>query len=150
MTFNKKQALNSIRQLLGIQTLGVLATQGKKYPYSTLVGFAASDDLKTLFFATIRDTRKYQNIQMHSQVSMLIDSRTNQVQDFKDAQALTVLGSARDEKGPFYRENEALYLEKHPYLKDFLQNPNCAFMRLDIDKYIMVDRFQEVIEIELT
>ncbi len=148
MTFNKKQALNSIRQLLGKQSLGVLATQGIEYPYSTLVGFAASDDLKTLFFATIRDTRKYQNIQRHSQVSMLIDSRSNQVQDFKDAQALTVLGSARDEEEPFFRENEALYLQKHPYLRDFLQDPNCAFMRLDVHKYIMVNRFQEVIEIE--
>jgi hypothetical protein len=49
MTFDKKQALNSIQQLLKLQSLGVLATQGEKYPYSTLVGFAASDDLKTLF-----------------------------------------------------------------------------------------------------
>jgi general stress protein 26 len=114
MTFDKKQALNSIQQLLKLQSLGVLATQGKKYPYTTLVGFAASDDLKTLFFATIRDTRKYQNIQMHSQVSMLIDSRSNQVKDFKDAQALTVLGSARDEEGSFLRKNEALYLQNIP------------------------------------
>ena len=150
MIYDKKQALHSIQQLLKLQSLGVLATQGKKYPYSTLVGFAASDDLKTLFFATIRDTRKYQNIQMHSQVSMLIDSRSNQVKDFKDAQALTVLGSARDEEGSFLRKNEALYLQKHPYLREFLKDPNCAFMRLDVHKYIIVNRFQEVIEIELS
>ena len=150
MTFDKKHALNSIQQLLKLQSLGVLATQGKKYPYSTLVGFAASDDLETLFFATIRDTRKYQNIQMHSQVSMLIDSRSNQAKDFKDAQALTVLGSARDEEVSLLRKNEALYLQKHPYLREFLKDPNCAFMRLDVHKYIIVNRFQEVIEIELS
>jgi hypothetical protein len=74
---------------------------------------------------------------MHSQVSMLIDSRSNQAKDFKDAQALTVLGAARDEEVLFLRENEALYLQKHPYLRDFLQDPNCAFMRLDVHKYII-------------
>ena len=149
MTLDKKAALNSIRQLLDAQSLGVLATQGTHYPYSTLVGFAAAEDLKTLFFATIRDTRKFQNIQRHPEVSMLIDSRSNQVEDFKDAQALTALGLASAEKGPSKQGNESLYLNKHPYLREFLQDPNCAFMRLDVTRYIMVSRFQEVIEIDL-
>ena len=150
MTLDKNQALSSIRHLLNGQFLGVLATRGTKYPYSTLVGFAASDDLKTLFFATIRDTRKYENIQRHPQVSMLIDSRSNRAQDFKDAHALTVLGTARDEEGRDRRESESLYLRKHPYLSEFLQNPNCAFMRLEVHKYIMVSRFQQVIEVAPT
>jgi len=81
---------------------------------------------------------------------MLIDSRSNQVQDFKDAQALTVLGQARAEEGPDKPNKETLYLKKHPYLRDFLQDPNCAFMCLDVDRYIMVSRFQEVIEIDLS
>ena len=150
MTFDKKQTFKSIRQLLSTQSLGVLATRGAQYPYSTLVGFAAAEDLKTLFFATIQDTRKFQNIQRHPEVSMLIDSRSNQVQDFKDAQALTVLGQARAEEGPDKPNKETLYLKKHPYLRDFLQDPNCAFMRLDVHRYIMVSRFQEVIEIDLS
>jgi general stress protein 26 len=150
MTLDKKQALSSIRQLLSDQYLGVLATQGQEYPYSTLVGFAATDDLKTLYFATIRDTRKYENIQRHPQVSMLIDSRHNKIQDFKDAQALTVLGKARDEVGTDRPDGESLYLQKHPYLREFLKNPNCAFMRLDVRKFIMVSRFQEVIEVVST
>lgn len=147
MTWDEKQALISIRQLLRDQFLGVLATQGEQYPYSSLVGFAASDDLKTLFFATIRDTRKYENILRHPQVSMLIDSRSNRVQDFKDAQALTVLGTARDEEDSDLPDSESQYLRKHPYLSEFLQNPNCAFMRLEVHKYVMVSRFQQVIEI---
>ena len=150
MTLDRKQTLDNNRQLLEKQSLGVLATQGMKFPYSSLVGFAAAADIKTLFFATIRDTRKYQNIRKHSQVSMLIDSRNNQVGDFKDAQALTALGTARDEDGPSKGKNESLYLKKHPYLRDFLQDPGCAFMRLDVLRYILVSRFQEAIEIDLS
>jgi nitroimidazol reductase NimA-like FMN-containing flavoprotein (pyridoxamine 5'-phosphate oxidase superfamily) len=144
-----KGTLEEIGELLHQQPLAVLATRGEKYPYCTLVGFAASDDLKTLFFATIRDTRKFQNIQRHPQVSMLIDSRANTSRDFKDAQALTVLGEARLEESPERPEYVRQYLEKHPYLKEFVNNPNCGFMRLDVHKYILVSRFQEVLEVTM-
>ncbi len=149
MTLKNHEALNDIRQLLATQSLGVLATRSADYPYTTLVGFAAAADLHSLFFATIRDTRKFQNIQGNPHVSMLIDNRSNQVQDFKDASALTVLGTAQPEKSPHKSRNEALFLDKHPYLRDFLQDPNCVFMRLEVHRYIMVSRFQEVIEIDL-
>ncbi len=149
MTLKNHEALNDIRQLLATQSLGVLATRSADYPYATLVGFAASADLHSLFFATIRDTRKFQNILGNPQVSMLIDSRKHQAQDFKDAIALTVLGTAQPEDGPHRSHNETVYLKKHPYLRDFLKDPNCVFMRLDIHRYILVSRFQEVHEIDL-
>jgi len=149
MTNTPKGPLSEINELMRNQPLGVLATQGEEYPYCTLVGFAASDDLRTLFFATIRDTRKFHNIQRHSQVSMLIDSRANTARDFKDALALTILGEARLEESPERPEYIARYLEKHPYLEDFVNNPNCGFMRLDVHKYILVSRFQEVLEVEM-
>jgi len=144
-----KGPLDEISELLRQQPLAVLATQGEEYPYCTLVGFAASDDLRSLFFATIRDTRKFRHIQRHAQVSMLIDSRANTARDFKDALALTVLGEARLEEGSDRPEHVARYLNKHPYLKDFVSNPNCGFMRLEVYRYILVSRFQEVLEVKM-
>ena len=149
MKTNTEGPLREISELLKQQQLAVLATQGEEYPYCTLVGFAASDDLKTLFFATIRDTRKFQNIQRRAQVSMLIDSRANTSHDFKDARALTVLGKAGLEEGPERPKFILHYLEKHPYLEEFVNNPNCGFMRLDVHKYILVSRFQEVLEVSM-
>jgi len=149
MKTNSKKPLDEIRELLHQQPLAVLATRGEEYPYCTLVGFAVSDDLKSLFFATIRDTRKFHNIQRYSQVSMLVDSRTNTARDFKDALALTALGEARPEESPEHSEYLARYLHKHPYLGDFVNNPNCVFLRLDVHRYILVSRFQEVLEIKM-
>jgi hypothetical protein len=138
-----------IRNLLSSQTLAVLATAGKQFPYCTLVGFAFTKDLKTLVFATVRDTRKFKNIETESAVSLLIDSRTNSVTDFKDAAALTALGSAAEitgtKRGPYKR----LYLKRHPHLHDFIDSPNTVLVAITVKRYIFVQRFQEVLELEM-
>lgn len=73
------QLKNKIKELLDKQKLGVLATQGEKYPYNTLVAYAFSEDLRYIFFATMKHTRKYTNLMKHPHVSILIDSRTNEL-----------------------------------------------------------------------
>jgi nitroimidazol reductase NimA-like FMN-containing flavoprotein (pyridoxamine 5'-phosphate oxidase superfamily) len=140
------QLKNKIKELLDQQILGVLATQGEKYPYNTLVAYAFSEDLRYIFFATRKHTRKYNNIMKHHYVSILIDSRTNDVTDFKDAVALTVMGKMVNTTPLEYRE---LYLNRFPHLKDFIEDPNNTIMTLKMDKYIYVQRFQEVLELEI-
>jgi nitroimidazol reductase NimA-like FMN-containing flavoprotein (pyridoxamine 5'-phosphate oxidase superfamily) len=138
-----------IKYMLSSQQLGVLATYGSEYPYTTIVGFAATDDLRHIVFATFRDTRKYGNIQTNPRVSMLIDNRANRVEDFSDAQALTVLGTVgevcEDEKHEF----TSLYLHRHPHLREFISDPNCSLMKMKVDRYILVSRFQEVMELDI-
>jgi len=48
-----------LKKLLQSQPLAVLATQSRGQPYASLIAFASSDDLKSLYFATTRATRKY-------------------------------------------------------------------------------------------
>src|SRR6056297_1073720 len=84
-----------IKELLEKQNLAVLATQGDNYPYNTLVAYAFSEDLRIIIFATMKHTRKYNNLAKHANVSLLIDSRTNKTEDFKEAIALTVLGKTK-------------------------------------------------------
>lgn len=146
MERNILQLKNKIKVLLDQQKLGVLATQGEKYPYNTLVAYAFSEDLRYIFFATMKHTRKYNNIMRHHHVSMLIDSRTNDVTDFEDAVALTVMGKMVNTTPLEYK---GLYLNRFPHLKDFIEDPNTTIMTLKIDKYIYVQRFQEVLELEI-
>ena len=140
------QLKNKIKDLLEKQRLSALATQGEKYPYNTLVAYAFSEDLKCIFFATMRHTRKYNNIMKHHNVCMLIDSRTNNVTDFKDAVALTVRGKVVNTTKP---EHKSLYLSRFPHLKDFIEHPNTSILTLKIEKYIYVQRFQEVLELDI-
>jgi|GEM_PF-4374439 len=39
-----------------------------------------------------------------------------------------------------------LLLYRHPFLKGFLSLPNCALVKVTVDAYKVVTRFQEVIE----
>jgi nitroimidazol reductase NimA-like FMN-containing flavoprotein (pyridoxamine 5'-phosphate oxidase superfamily) len=136
-----------IRELLESQRLAVLSTQGKEHPYSNLVAFAATLDLKYLIFATTRATRKYANLLQHPLVSILIDNRTNETADFAEAAAVTVLGRASEVQGDERSQLLKTYLNRHPYLEGFVTSPNCALFSVKVERYIMVTRFQDVREI---
>ena len=77
----------TLREMMEEQLLGVLGTHRDGEPYTSLVGFAATDDLKQLLFATGRATRKHANLVDDARASMLIDTRTNRPADFTEAAA---------------------------------------------------------------
>jgi heme iron utilization protein len=133
--------------LLDTQRLAVLSTQMSGRPYSNLIAFAASRDLKDIVFATPRASRKYANLIAEPRVSLLIDNRSNQEADFVQASAVTVLGTATDTLESDREKYLRLYLHKHPYLKEFVTAPSCALMQVKVEKFIFVTRFQEVREI---
>ena len=41
------------------------------------------------------------------------------------------------------------YLDRHPQLADFCQAPTTAMIRVTIDSYVMVNRFQNVVELRM-
>ena len=83
-----------VRTLLASQRFAVLSTQEKDHPYMNLVAFAETSDLRTILFATTRATRKYGNIASKSGVALLVDNRSNEVADIREAMAVTVIGTA--------------------------------------------------------
>jgi heme iron utilization protein len=138
-----------LKDVLSSQRLGVLATTGEIYPYTSLVGFAVSEDLKNIIFATIKATRKYENLKNHPNVSILIHNTTNSTADFKDAAAVTAMGVSKDTAGDERNKYKSIYLAKFPFLEDFIENPNCVLVSVNVQRYIVVTRFQEVKEIKV-
>jgi len=139
-----------LKQLFESQKLAVLATHNQGQPYASLVAFAATPDLKHLVFATTRATRKFSNLTADSRVAMLVDTRTNQDSDIRSAMAATATGTAEEVHDPVREVLREIYLEKHPHLKDFLHSPTCALLRIKVDTYYLVRRFQKVVEIHVT
>jgi nitroimidazol reductase NimA-like FMN-containing flavoprotein (pyridoxamine 5'-phosphate oxidase superfamily) len=140
---------NLIRELFESQKLAVLATQNEGQPYANLVAFVASDDLKSLYFATARATRKYANIEADARVTVLIDNRSNQDSDFSQAAAVTATGTAQEVMASKRDEVLTIYLAKHPMLKDFVQSPSCALLQIRVETYYLVRRFQNVMELHV-
>jgi nitroimidazol reductase NimA-like FMN-containing flavoprotein (pyridoxamine 5'-phosphate oxidase superfamily) len=136
-----------LKRLLKSGKLAVLATHRNGQPYCSLVAFSHTRDLKYLIFATCRSTRKYENLSADKRVSMLVDSRTNRESDFHKAEAVTITGKATEVSKGMRSEYLRTYLRKHPELKGFVSSPNCALLRLKVNRYYLVSRFQEVMEI---
>jgi nitroimidazol reductase NimA-like FMN-containing flavoprotein (pyridoxamine 5'-phosphate oxidase superfamily) len=144
-----KNVKRDLRKLLNSQPLAVLSTQKRGQPYASLVAFASSNDLKFLFFATTRSTRKYANLKGDSRAALLVDNRSNKASDFRCAMAATATGTAA-EVNPGARENVLdLYLAKHPHLKDFVHSPTCALCEIKVQTYFVVTRFQNVVEVHV-
>ena len=137
-----------IRDLLDRQNLGVLATSAKGHPYTSLVGFAVTEQFDELLFATHRATRKYSYVQEDSRVSLLIDSRTNQVDDFRDAVALSAVGTAREVPPEQRQRLLDIFVARHPYLGEFVRSPGCALCVIKVQRYSLVQRFQDVQELD--
>jgi nitroimidazol reductase NimA-like FMN-containing flavoprotein (pyridoxamine 5'-phosphate oxidase superfamily) len=142
----KQQIKQILNELFISQKLAVLGTHQAGQPYGSLVAFAATSDLRNLVFATTRATRKFANLRSDPRVSMVLDNRSNRVADFRKAVAATALGRAGEVRGKEREKLAGLYLVKHPHLKDFLNSPTCALVKMRVEVYYVVWRFQNVFE----
>jgi nitroimidazol reductase NimA-like FMN-containing flavoprotein (pyridoxamine 5'-phosphate oxidase superfamily) len=145
-----EETRRSVLDLLRSQRFAVLSTESDAGPYSSLVAFWAQDDLSQVFFATMRATRKFNHLVAHPRVSLLFDDRSNREIDVRDAMAVTATGSAAevmDEKAR--AAASAGYLGKHPHLASFVASPGCAIVRVKVETYFVVTRFQNVMELHL-
>ena len=138
---------STIRDLLSTQRLAVLATHDQVQPYTSLVTFAATEDLGCLLFPTQRATRKFANMTAEPCIALLVDDRTNQASDLAEACALTALGTASEATGLERSALVELYLARNPQLRDFVLAPDCALIRVQVKSYLLVTRFQNVVEL---
>jgi nitroimidazol reductase NimA-like FMN-containing flavoprotein (pyridoxamine 5'-phosphate oxidase superfamily) len=139
--------LEEIKDLYKSQRFAVVATSNKGHPYTNIVSFSYSEDLKSIYFVTKRNTNKYRNITNEPRTSFLVDNRKNSPLDLTEACFVTILGKSQEvqlDKG----EKIKNFLELHPYLRDFTKDPDCALMELTVDRFMFVRNFQDVVEIE--
>jgi nitroimidazol reductase NimA-like FMN-containing flavoprotein (pyridoxamine 5'-phosphate oxidase superfamily) len=146
---NPPRITRLLKDLFSSQPLAVLATQGNGQPYGNLVAFAATEDLRSLLFATPRDTRKFANITMEPRIAMVVDSRTNQKTDFQRAVAVTATGTVKEVEIEERDHLLNLYLSKHPHLKKFVTSPGSALLKVKVDTYFVVKNFQRVIVLSM-
>jgi len=138
-----------LQKLFRSQKLGVLATHQKKNPYTNLIAFASSDDMRQIVFATAKTTRKFENMILNSSVSFFIDNRSNKADDFRKAIGVTAVGSVRQIRKNKNSMMMKRYLQKHPQLASFLASKSCVSLCIDVKTIYVVERFQNVIEVHL-
>jgi len=135
--------------LLASHRFAVLSTQEKDHPYMNLVAFAETGDLRTMLFATTRATRKYGNITAKSGVALLVDNRSNEVADIREAMAVTIIGTACEVPESLRERLDRVYLEKQPHMEEFLSSPTTALIKVDVESYVVVSCFENVVTLDL-
>jgi nitroimidazol reductase NimA-like FMN-containing flavoprotein (pyridoxamine 5'-phosphate oxidase superfamily) len=105
------------------QLHAVLATESDGQPYTSMIAYALTPDMKGIIFATPKKTRKYKNISKNNRVSILIDTRSNTKRDYTGAESLTILGNALlVRKGKKWSELARVLIGKHPELNEFINS----------------------------
>ncbi|MBE0525336.1 MAG: pyridoxamine 5'-phosphate oxidase family protein [Candidatus Thorarchaeota archaeon] len=137
-----------IDSVLSSQEIAVLGTSKDDEPYSCLIAFAVTADLREMVFATMRQRLKYANIMANPRVTLIIDDRDAKASDFNDTTSITMVGTARDVKGNGRDQYAALLLRRHPKLVDFVNSPDCAVICVEIDKIYIVSEFESVVKIK--
>lgn len=153
---NKKQIPNKTRKgrvpvlkrlklFNDTQSFGVLATNDKGQPYTSIISFAITPDLKKVIFATPRETLKFKNILNTKKVSILIDNRSNIRGKLMATEAITIMGEARHVlKGKVRNDLAAIFLKKHPDLEEFVQSDSTALIAVKIAHCVHVGKFQTI------
>lgn len=137
-----------LQELFDRQRLCVVSTQADGWPYANLVAYwADGDDPRRIVFFTPKATRKYANLSADSRVAVLLQNAANLESDFHRAVAVTGVGTAVEIDKEKHRQWLQNYLQKHPYLEEFVRAPSCAMICITVDRYIMVRNFQNVTEL---
>ena len=127
------------------QSFAVLATSDKDQPYTSIISFAITPDLKTVIFATPEKTQKFKNILDTGKVAVMIDNRAGTRKKLMATEAITIIGRARHvPRGKTWDKLAAIYLEKHPDLEEFLRSKTTALVAVKAIRCIHVGRFQTI------
>lgn len=138
--------MDKIRNLFAVTRLAVLATDDDGSPYTSLVAFAASDNLREIYFATSKETRKYHYLKANCRVAFLVDNRSETGGDFREGIAVTILGMATELHNAERESALASYVANLPDLADFVSSPTCALFRATVSSYSLVEEFEKISE----
>ena len=142
-----KDVRKEIADLLNKESFAVLATQGQGQPYTSIMSFYSTSDLKKIVFSTAKETRKFSLLKQSNKVAILVDNRSQTPPSLNRITAVTITGKAHIiPSGAESKKWADFLVEKHPYQSSFIKAPSTAIIVVEVYRYFLVKRFQEVVE----
>lgn len=119
-----------LRQIFTEQRYGILATNGEQYPHTTVVCYAAADNLSTLLFVTPRPSRKFQFLLAWPHASLFVDNRSDDSKALHQAYGIETRGIASQVEDSQWAAYRSVYLAKYPELRSFIDAESNALKAL--------------------
>lgn len=134
-----------ILKILKNQRFGIFTSVRGNIPHPTLVAFINSEDLSKIFFATTKKSRKFRNLIENPNVVLFWNTQTNKPDDVRSSVTLTGIGHASPlNDSAEQRRVKKIYITKHPYMQDFVNEEETALISVQIEKYELLSDFEKV------
>jgi general stress protein 26 len=135
-----------IKLVMASQLYGVLSTQGVDgLPHASIIAFASTDELRSIVFATPKNSRKHRNMQARAGVAFFVDDRRENREELMQVVGIEATGQAIELTGNEKQAYRSMLVAKHPRLAGFVDDPDSALIRIAVKAYDVVDHFQHVL-----
>jgi nitroimidazol reductase NimA-like FMN-containing flavoprotein (pyridoxamine 5'-phosphate oxidase superfamily) len=133
--------LEAIKTLIKSKDVCVLSTVSGGEPHCSLMSYITDDTCREFYMITLTGTKKYRNLEANSAVSILIDTREEDVDHRRnDIQALTVSGVFQKLANPTEEERILRQLlERHPHLKEFAESGKAKVFAVRAKTFQLLD-----------
>jgi len=121
----------------------VLVTENGRQPHASLIAVTPMEGNLILLFATYRNTRKYTNLLQNGKVAVLFENKSLQKINFQDITVMTAYGQA-EEVVSHTKKDLMAHMSRHPDMKTFFLSNDCAFFRVIVDAYQLVQGIDDV------
>jgi len=138
-----RDVCETIGPVLERNLLCVLATQRKGQPHASLIAFTPLEGVRSLGFATHRNTLKYESILEDPRVAILVQDREGDPGRPDGKLVVTAIGEAVSVSDKEREVYLAIHLKRHPELETFLKSPECEFVKVAVRAYQVVRDFED-------
>jgi nitroimidazol reductase NimA-like FMN-containing flavoprotein (pyridoxamine 5'-phosphate oxidase superfamily) len=123
----------------------VLATAVGNRPHCSLMSYTADPGGRELYMITLRNTQKFANLLINPQVSVLIDTREEDIGSRRGrTKALTINGMFRLITDP--REKDAVRAQltaAHPHLREFAARAEAESFSITVESVLLLEGVAE-------
>jgi nitroimidazol reductase NimA-like FMN-containing flavoprotein (pyridoxamine 5'-phosphate oxidase superfamily) len=133
--------LEAIKTLIKSRDVCVLSTVSGGEPHCSLMSYVTDDTCREFYMITLAGTKKYRNLEGNSAVSLLIDTREEDVDHRrKDIRALTVSGVFQKLEDPVKEERILRQLlASHPHLREFAESGGAKVFAVRAKTFQLLD-----------
>jgi nitroimidazol reductase NimA-like FMN-containing flavoprotein (pyridoxamine 5'-phosphate oxidase superfamily) len=133
--------LDKMKALVREKDLCVLATVSDDKPHCSLVAYTTNSEGTEIYMVTHKKTRKYRNLIANPWVSLLIDTRDeNMGATHLKTRALTVSGMFEAIQDTARKDHIRVeLLEKHPHMTEFVKDPDAEVFSIRIESFLLLE-----------
>jgi uncharacterized protein YhbP (UPF0306 family) len=137
--------LRKMKDIVKANDLCVLATVSEGKPHCSLMFYISDEEEYEIYLISHKQTKKYANLMENPTVSLLIDTREEEIgQRRVYIKALTVRGEFQTIKDPDKKDIiRVKFLERHPHLADFLNDPGAEIFSIKIKSFQLLDGIKD-------